>query len=106
MSRDSMIRIKEAETEAERIVADAKKRAQKMLDDAEVSGRSLCEASESQSSAEMAEMLAAVREKAASSTEKVLNDAAGEADQLEEAIRMKRKIAEKIILRGLDAKCR
>ena len=106
MSRDSILKVKEVEAKAEQTVADAKAQAQKMLDQARADGAALCESTESEILAKREEMMVRIREKSAQIEADALDEAKQEADQMTKDVSLRRKVAEKIIIRGLDSKCR
>ena len=106
MSRDSILKVKEVEAKAEQTVADAKAQAQKMLDQARADGAVLCESTESEILAKREEMMVRIREKSAQIEADALDEAKQEADQMTKDVSLRRKVAEKIIIRGLDSKCR
>lgn len=106
MSRNTILKIRETEAEAARIVAQAEERARSMRADAEEAGRALCRSTEQETSAELDGMLEQIRVKAAEMAEHILEETREEATAVAAAARLKRKSAEKIVIRGLDAKCR
>ena len=59
MSRDTILKIKETEAEASRIVAEAEAKAKAMRAQAEADGRALCQSTEETLSAELEGMLCA-----------------------------------------------
>ncbi|MBE6633615.1 MAG: hypothetical protein E7620_04635 [Ruminococcaceae bacterium] len=106
MSKETIIRLKEAEAEAARILSDAEARAKQMRADAEAAGRALCESTERELSEELAGMLEQIRERSEEHRQRVLEETRGEAETIASNVRLNRKSAEKIVIRGLDAKCR
>lgn len=106
MSREAILIIKETEARAEQIVRDAQARARQMREDAERDGRSLCERTESEVLAQRAEMLKQIEVKSEELLARTLEEAREEADALSAAVSLRRRIGEKIIIRGLDTKCR
>ncbi len=106
MSRESILRISEAEDAAERMIADAKAQAQNMIETARKDGRALCERTEAEVSAEYAEKLKALAERAAQMQERVDAESREELTSVEAEIRLRRRSAEKIIIRGFEQKCR
>ena len=106
MSRETIFQLKEAEAEAARIVAQAKARADQMRAEAEAAGQALCLETESRVSEELAGMLEQIREKAEEHRERVLEETRAEAEAVAANVRLNRKSAEKIVIRGLDTKCR
>ena len=106
MSRETIFQLKEAEAEAARIVAQAKAKADQMRADAEEAGQALCLETERSVSEELAGMLEQIREKAEEHRERVLEETRAEAEVVAANVRLNRKSAEKIVIRGLDTKCR
>ena len=106
MSREAILKIKEAEAEADRIVAAAHERARQMISDAENDGRELCRAAEAETRAELDGMLQQIRERTAQLGERLHTENTEEAAQMKRNVALRRKIAEKIIIRGFEAKCR
>lgn len=106
MSRETIFQLKEAEAEAARIVAQAKAKADQMRADAEEAGQALCLETERSVSEELAGMLEQIREKAEEHRERVLEETRAEAEAVAANVRLNRKSAEKIVIRGLDTKCR
>ncbi len=106
MSRESILKIREAETQAQAIVERARAQAQARIEQAEADGKALCERTEAETAGEMQALLLQLKEKTGSMNERVLADADEEIAALRKNARLNRKIAEKIIIRGLDTKCR
>ncbi len=106
MSRESILKIKETEDRAEAIVTQARTRAQEMVAQAEREGKERCSKTEAASAQQMHSTLQEIRERTEEMTEKVVAEAKTEVDEIRKKARMNRKIAEKIIIRGLDTKCR
>ena len=106
MSRDSILRISEAEDAAERMIADAKALAQSMIEAARRDGRALCERTEAEVSDEYAEKLNELGKRAAEMRERVDAESREELTSVEAEIRLRRRSAEKIIIRGFEQKCR
>ena len=106
MSRDSILKVKEVEAQAEKTVADAKLQAQQMLMQAHEDGKKLCNDAELQTLAKREEMMVRIREKSVQLEEAALAEAREEAAEISREVSLRRKIAEKIIIRGLDSKCR
>ena len=106
MSRDSILKVKEVEAQAEKTVADAKLQAQQMLMQAHEDGKKLFNDAELQTLAKREEMMVRIREKSVQLEEAALAEAREEAAEISREVSLRRKIAEKIIIRGLDSKCR
>lgn len=106
MSREAILKIKDAELQAAETVAQARARAQKMREDALREGEALCQTAEEETLSQRAEMMRQLDEKAKELSALTEQQAREEADQISKDVRMRRRIAEKIIIRGLDTKCR
>ena len=106
MSRESILKIKEAEERADRMVEDAREQVRQMLRRAEAEGQALCQSAERETAAELAEMLAQLRERTAQMRERMESEGTEEAEALEQSVSLRRKIAEKIIIGGLERTCR
>ena len=88
------------------IVREAKDRAQRMREEAELAGQEMCRVAETETLAKRAEMMKQLRIKSEEHTARVMEEARAEADELTQDVSLRRKIAEKIIIRGLDMQCR
>lgn len=106
MSRETIMKIRETEEQADRLIETAEADAAAMRADAEAQGKELCRQTEESVSEELDGMLEQIRVKADELTERMLAEAAEEAESIAEQAKLKRKSAEKIVIRGLDAKCR
>ncbi len=106
MSKDTLEKIRKAERDAARLVADAEEQAKAMKADAVRAGEERCQATEKTVSGELAGMLEQIREKIAEMTERVMEETKAEAEEVATRARLNRKSAEKIVIGGLDAKCR
>lgn len=106
MSRESILKIQEAETQAEALIENARLRAQAMIAEAEAQGKALCEQTERETSDQMRQLLLQLRERTDAMNDRAIADADEEIAQIRKNARLNRKIAEKIIIRGLDTKCR
>ncbi len=106
MSKDTLEKIRKAEHDAEQLVADAEEKAKAMKAEAIRQGEELCRMTEESVSAELAGMLEQIREKTAELTERVMEETKTEAEEVAARARLNRKSAEKIVIGGLDAKCR
>ena len=106
MSKDTLEKIRKAERDAARLVADAEERAKAMKADAVRAGEERCQATEKTVSGELAGMLEQIREKIAEMTERVMEETKAEAEEVAARARLNRKSAEKIVIGGLDAKSR
>ncbi len=106
MSRESILKIQEAETQAEALIERARVQAQEMIANAEAEGKALCERTEAETSEQMRGLLLQLREKTDEMDGRAMADSEEEIAQIRKNARLNRKIAEKIIIRGLDTKCR
>ena len=106
MSREAILKVRETEEQANSAVLEAREAAQKMIACAEQDGRALCEATEAEMLEKREEMMARIREKADEIAVASLAEADEECKQLVRDVTLRRKMAEKIIIRGLDSKCR
>ena len=105
MSRESILKIREAEAEAEQIIARAQKQAKALIDAAERDGKELCRSAEEEATLQTRAMLDQIRERTAVLTARMERENQDEAEETKKAVALRRKIAEKIIMRGLEAKC-
>lgn len=106
MSRESILKIKETETQAEQLIREAREAAGQMIAEAERNGKELCDRAEAESLAARREMMDRIRERIAEMTERTDTEAKDEVEEMKKAVTLRRKMAEKIIIRGLEAKCR
>ena len=106
MSKETIERIREAETQADRLIAEAEERARTMRADAEAEGRALCETAEREVTEQIALMLEQIRTRTGEMEERIMEEAQTEAGSVADTARLNRKSAEKLVIRGLDAKCR
>lgn len=106
MSREAILKIREVEETAKRMVADAKTEAQKMIETAQAEGKALCERTENDVGAEYGTKLTELGERAAEMRERVESEGQEELSSMETEIRLRRRGAEKIIIRGFEQKCR
>ncbi len=106
MSRESILKVMEAEEQAGRTVEAARLRARKMTEDATAAGEELCRVTERETALELGQALDQIREKTVLMTERILEEAKEEAEEIRKKAKLSKKVAEKIIIRGLDSKCR
>ena len=106
MSKEAFFKIREAEAEAERIVAEAEAEAKHMIAAAKAAGAALCKTAEAETTEELSRMMEQIRARGEEHTERVLAEGHGEEADIEEKIRLTRRSAEKIVIRGLEIKCR
>ena len=106
MSREAILKIKETEEEAERILSEARARAQELVADAEDEGRRLCQVTEAETAAQLADMLSQIRERTVTMNERVASETEQEVEALRKEVSLRRKSAEKIIIRGFESKWR
>ena len=106
MSRETILKIKETEAEAVRIVENAREKAKAMKAQAEVEGQALCQTTEAELTQTLDGMLEQIRLKTEEHAERVREATREEAEGVVAVAKLNRKSAEKIVIRGLDAKCR
>ena len=106
MSREAILKVKETETLAAELVRNARARAQQMRETTDSEGRALCEAAETETLAKRAEMMEQLHAKTEEFYQNTLSEAKEEADALTREVNLRRRIGEKIIIRGLETKCR
>ena len=106
MSKETIFKIREAELEAERILAEADAEAARMRAEAEEKGRRLCEETERQVTAELAAVTEQLHQRGQEHIARALEEGQAEADALTDGVRFTRRSAEKLVIRGLEAKCR
>ena len=106
MSREAILKVKETEALAVEMVRNARARAQQMRDTTESEGKALCAAAESETLAKRDEMMVQLRAKTEELYQNTLAEAKAEADELTREVSLRRRIGEKIIIRGLESKCR
>ena len=106
MSRESILKIREVEETAKCMVADAKAEAQKMIETAQEEGKALCARTESDVGAEYGTKLTELGERTSQMRERVESESQEELSSMETEIRLRRRGAEKIIIRGFEQKCR
>ena len=106
MSRESIKMIKQTEEEAERILREAQQKAAQMVADAEANGAALCESTERETIAAAKVVIGQLREKAENMRERLNAEAKGEAAEIVRQASLRKRSAEKIVIRGLASKCR
>ena len=106
MSRDSILKIKETEQKAERVVEEARARARAMLEEAEKNGRMLCENAEAEARAADASLKETLYARTAETVAKANEEARAEAEEIRKNSFLNKRSAEKIVIRGLMSKCR
>lgn len=106
MSRDSIQKIKQAELDAERIVREAQEKAKQMVADAERNGQALCATTEEETIASAKAVIVQLRERTDTMRERLDTEAKEEAEEMKRQASLRRKSAEKIVIRGLTSKCR
>lgn len=106
MSRESILKIRETEERAAKTVDAAKTRARETVERAEREGRELCDRTEAEAMAQYAEVIKKIRERSLVLAEKNQTETDEEIANLRREVSLRRKIAEKIIIRGLESKCR
>ncbi len=106
MSRDSILRIREVEEEAEAIVKRAKDDAASAEEKAHAAGKQLLLETKLEAEKNADESMRELQMRLSEVSQKLREEATSEAAELRRKVALRRKIAEKIIIRGLDAKCR
>ena len=108
MSRESIKMIKQTEQEAERILREAQEKAAQMVADAEANGVALCENTEAETVAAAKQVMLQLqlRERAENMRERLDNEAKEEAAEVVRQASLRKRSAEKIVIRGLASKCR
>ena len=106
MSREAILKVKETEEQALRFVSDARAKAAQMREETEREGQMLCATAESETLAKREEMMKQLRIKSEELMKNTLAEAKAEADALTREVNLRRRVGEKIIIRGLDSKCR
>ncbi len=106
MSRESIQKIKETEARAEEIIEDAKREAQRMIEEATAAGKLFCEKNENVSRASIEVTLTELRERSTALSERMVAEAQEEAEKIKEAAALRRRSAEKIVIGRLMSKCR
>jgi len=106
MSRESILKIQETEEEAERLIAEARELAKKLVADAQRNGKESLRVAEEESRAAAAEMLGQIRERTAQLGERLDSESQEACEELRRTVQLRRKAAEKVIMRGVEAKCR
>lgn len=106
MSRGTIELIQNAEDRAEATVAEARRTAEALRVNAEREGEIYCKTTREESAKELAATLEQIRTRAMSMTERLAEEAREEAEALRVAVALRRRIAEKNVMRGLMSKCR
>lgn len=106
MSRESILKIRETEETAARMVETARARAQEMIAAAEEEGREMLNRTEVETKQSLEEMLSQLKMRTESANQRSAAEAKLEAAELRRNVSLRRKIAEKIIIRGIERKCR
>lgn len=106
MSKETILKIRETEENAARTVAEAEARAKEMRAEAEKAGMELCSAAEAEALAERAERTAQTELAIADMQAQVLAETEETLKEVANKARLSRTSAQKIVIRGLDTKCR
>ncbi len=106
MSRESIRLVKQAEQEAERILREAQEKAVQMVAEAKANGAVLCEDTEAETVAAAKEVIVQLRERAEGLRERLDTEAKEEAAEITRQASLRKRSAEKIVIRGLASKCR
>ena len=106
MSRETIIKIKEAEEEAKRIIREAHLEAEARMEAERAEGERLCRETEEALTAELSGMMDQLRARLAKMEARVESETKHEAETLADLASLNRRAAEKIIVSGVNAKCR
>lgn len=106
MSREAILKVKETERAAADMIRDARVRAEQMRQAAEAEGQEICRLAEAEELERRRELMEQLCAKTEELSEHSAQEAREAADEMLAEVRLRRKIAEKIIIRGLDSKCR
>ena len=106
MSKETMERIREAETRADQLIAEAEAKAAAMKSEAEAKGRELCRAAEEAAAISLNHALEEAEKQAAELTAQTLETAKAEAEAVRKSAEGRRGKAENLVIGGLEAKCR
>lgn len=106
MSRESINRIQTAESQAEKLIADARRQAQDAIAEAEKNGKLACENAERETAETLSAMLTQIRTRTDAMRERQAAESEAEAAALRQSVSLRRKAAEKIVIRGFEKKCR
>ena len=88
------------------MIADARRRAQDAIAEAEKSGRLALESAERETAESLSAMLGQIRERTNSMRERQAAESEEAAAELRQSVSLRRKAAEKIVIRGFERKCR
>ncbi len=106
MSRESILKVRETEQKAERIVEEARARARAMVEKAEADGKAHCAEVEARVLSESAQMKETLRERTSQTVANADEEARKEAETIRKEAFLNKRSAEKIVIRGLMSKCR
>lgn len=105
MSKELILKIKEAEAQAERIRAEAQEEAKARVRKAEEDGKKFCENAETRANKENKQKLSVARERANGVLDKAREDAAAEAAAMREAAEFNMREAVRLIIAGVNEQC-
>ncbi len=106
MSRETILKIIEAETEAKRMIEEAHQTAETRIDAEREAGETLCKQTERDVSAELSGIMDQLRAKLSEMERRVATETERESEALSDLASLNRRAAEKIIISGVNAKCR
>ncbi len=106
MSNETVLKIIEAETDAKRIIEDAHLETEARIDAEREVGEKLCRDTEGEVSEELSRIMDQLRAKLAEMETRVASDTEREMAALSDLASLNRRAAEKIIISGVNAKCR
>lgn len=106
MSKETIEKIKAAEQEADRLIAQAETLAAQMKSEAATAGKARCEAAEKEVEKMLSKALSDARKRAETQTAETLKQADAEANEIAKRAESGRVAAEAIVIGGVEAKCR
>lgn len=105
MSKEIILKIKEAEAEAQKIRSDAALEAAERVRRAEIEGKKLCEKAENDAARVNREKLGITAERADDLVARAKENAAAEADALRESAEFNLREAVRLIIAGVNEQC-
>ena len=106
MSKETIIKIKEAEEDAKRIIREAHLEAEARMEAERAEGERMCRETETALTAELLGMMDQLRARLKKMEERVESETQREAENLSGLASLNRRAVEKIIVSGVNAKCR
>lgn len=105
MSKEIILKIKEAEAEAQKIRSDAANKAAERVRNAELEGKKLCEKAEADAARVNREKLSITAERADDLVNRAKEDAQKEAEALRESAEFNLREAVRLIVAGVYEQC-